>query len=156
MTRTITTGSLLGNAPGVGIRATSEKGVERRPWAEECNHRVLGAFLDVLWKLIRPAKANVALSAQNRRLSDTEHQELFQSIVDGDPARARATMDAHIRQGRALLVDFARSLPELKRPREAKPNDAARDPKTGETKFNVVIDTPNRRAKKKRNGGSRR
>jgi GntR family transcriptional regulator, transcriptional repressor for pyruvate dehydrogenase complex len=75
-------------------------------------NRVLSAFLELVWRLIRPAKANLALSPQNRRLSDTEHQELFRSIVAGDAAAARAKMDEHIRQGRALLLDYACSLPQ--------------------------------------------
>jgi DNA-binding FadR family transcriptional regulator len=74
-------------------------------------NRVLLAFLETLCRLIRPAKAPLLLSPQNRRVTDREHQELFQSIVVGDPARARKTMDEHIRQGRALLLDYARTIP---------------------------------------------
>jgi GntR family transcriptional repressor for pyruvate dehydrogenase complex len=79
--------------------------------ARIAGNRVLLAFLELLWRLIRPAKSHLLLSPQDRRISDREHQELFQDIVAGDPARARSKMDEHIRQGRALLLDFACTLP---------------------------------------------
>ena len=81
--------------------------------ARVAGNQVLLAFLELLWRLIRPAKSQLLLSSQNRRVSDREHQELFQSIVAGDAVRARKTMDDHIRQGRALLLEFAHSLPGM-------------------------------------------
>jgi GntR family transcriptional regulator, transcriptional repressor for pyruvate dehydrogenase complex len=107
--------------------------------ARIAGNRVLGSFLEMLWRLIRPAKANVLLTPQNRRLSDAEHQELFQCIVDGDAPGARAKMDEHIRQGRSLLLDYARTppaSPHLKQSRAGR-------------------DSSSRRTKKKRNGGSK-
>ncbi|MGH7137516.1 MAG: FadR/GntR family transcriptional regulator [Pirellulales bacterium] len=74
------------------------------------NH-VLSTFLEILWRFIRPAKSNLFLSSQNRRVSDREHQEIFRAIVSGDVVSARETMDEHIRQGRALLMDYARTIP---------------------------------------------
>jgi GntR family transcriptional repressor for pyruvate dehydrogenase complex len=74
------------------------------------NH-VMSTFLEILWRFIRPAKSNLFLSSQNRRVSDREHQELFRAIVSGDAESAREKMDEHIRQGRALLMDYARTIP---------------------------------------------
>jgi GntR family transcriptional repressor for pyruvate dehydrogenase complex len=114
--------------------------------ARIAGNRVLSAFLELLWRLIRPAKTNLALSPQNRRLSDTEHRELFQSIVAGDSAAARAKMDEHIRQGRALLLDYACTLPEAS---EETPSRRRPDERGAAAKSDS-----NRRLKKKRNGGA--
>lgn len=75
------------------------------------DNRVLFAFLQTLWRMLQPAKLNLLLSAKNRELTDREHRGLFQSIVDGDEDRARTLMRAHIGQGRALLLEHARTLP---------------------------------------------
>lgn len=74
-------------------------------------NRVLLAFLQTLWPLIAPAKMNLLLSTESRQVSDREHQDLFQSIVDGSADRARAIMRAHIGKGRNLLLDYARTVP---------------------------------------------
>jgi GntR family transcriptional regulator, uxu operon transcriptional repressor len=79
--------------------------------ARIAGNRVLLAFLEVLLRLIRPEKATVLLSPQNRQLSDREHQELFQAIVAGDAEQARVKMREHLRQGRELLLDYACSIP---------------------------------------------
>lgn len=79
--------------------------------ARIAGNRVLFLFLQTLWRMIRPAKLNLLLSAENRGCTDREHQELFQSIVDGDGDRASAVMRAHIGKGRSLLLDYVRTLP---------------------------------------------
>jgi GntR family transcriptional repressor for pyruvate dehydrogenase complex len=119
--------------------------------ARIAGNRVLLAFLELLWRLIRPAKANLALSAQNRRLSDTEHQELFRSIVAGDAAAARAKMDEHIRQGRELLLDYACTLPEASGDLRADRNAADG---TAMRKANGRLHSK-RRTKPTRNGGTK-
>jgi DNA-binding FadR family transcriptional regulator len=80
--------------------------------ARIAGNRVLYAFLQTLWRMIRPRKKNFLLSSENRDLTDREHQELFQSIVAGDADRARVTMRDHVGQGRALLLDYVRTLPQ--------------------------------------------
>jgi GntR family transcriptional repressor for pyruvate dehydrogenase complex len=134
--------------------------------ARIAGNRVLSAFLEVLWRLIRPAKTNLALSPQNRRLSDTEHQELFRSIVDGDAAGARAKMDEHIRQGQTLLLDYACTLPEAagetraierpvqrraeRRPEERRPEERRPEERGAKRRLNRK-----RRLKTTRNGGTK-
>jgi DNA-binding FadR family transcriptional regulator len=80
--------------------------------ARLAGNRVLLAFLQTLWRMIWPAKMNLLLSPESRSYSDREHQELFQSIVGGDVDKARATMRGHIGTGRALLLDYVRTLPQ--------------------------------------------
>jgi DNA-binding FadR family transcriptional regulator len=79
--------------------------------ARIAGNRVLFVFLQTLWRMIRPAKSNLLLSADSREVSDREHQELLQSIVDGDAARARNVMRGHIGRGRSLLLEYAHTLP---------------------------------------------
>jgi GntR family transcriptional repressor for pyruvate dehydrogenase complex len=74
-------------------------------------NRVLLLFLQTLWRLLRPAKLNLLLTAESRSRTDREHQELFQSIVDGDADKARSVMRVHIGQGRSLLLERVRTLP---------------------------------------------
>jgi DNA-binding FadR family transcriptional regulator len=83
--------------------------------ARIAGNRVLFAFLEILWRLIRPAKSNLLLSPKNRGLNDREHRDLFECIVAGDAARARTKMDEHIRRGRTLLLDFACTTPPTAR-----------------------------------------
>ena len=84
-------------------------------------NRVLFLFLQTLWRLLRPAKLNLLLSAESRSRTDREHQDLFQSIVAGDADRARAVMRGHIGQGRSLLLDYVRTLPRAEpEPRKTK------------------------------------
>jgi GntR family transcriptional repressor for pyruvate dehydrogenase complex len=95
--------------------------------ARIAGNRVLLMFLQTLWRMIRPAKLNLLLSPEERECTDREHQELFQSIVDGDVDKARATMRAHIGKGRALLLDYVRTLPQA----ESEPGgNTATDPPT--------------------------
>lgn len=79
--------------------------------ARIAGNRVLFAFLQALWRMIGPAKLNFLLSAENRELTDREHQELFQCIVDSDADAARAVMRAHVGQGRHLLLEYVHTLP---------------------------------------------
>lgn len=74
-------------------------------------NRVLSTFLEIVWGLIGPAKSNVLLSSPSRQLSDREHREIFECIVHGDGEGARTKMDAHIRRGRELLVEYACTAP---------------------------------------------
>lgn len=80
--------------------------------ARIAGNRVLFLFLQSLWRVLRPAKLNLLLSTENRARSDREHQELFRHIVDGDADKARAVMSTHIGQGRSLLLQHVRTLPE--------------------------------------------
>lgn len=82
--------------------------------ARIAGNRVLLVFLQTLWRMLRPAKLNLLLSAEDRGctdLGDREHQELFQSIVGGDVDKARAAMRAHVGKGRSLLLEYVRTLP---------------------------------------------
>jgi DNA-binding FadR family transcriptional regulator len=79
--------------------------------ARIAGNRVLFVFLQTLWRMLRPAKLNLLLSAKNRGLTDQEHRELFQSIVESDADKARSIMRGHIEQGRSLLLEHVRTLP---------------------------------------------
>jgi DNA-binding FadR family transcriptional regulator len=97
--------------------------------ARLAGNRVLLAFLQTLWRMIQPAKMNLLLSPESRDCSDREHQELFQSIVGEDVDKARAIMRAHIGKGRALLLDYVRTLPDA----ESEPGEkTATDHQPGE------------------------
>jgi GntR family transcriptional regulator, transcriptional repressor for pyruvate dehydrogenase complex len=80
--------------------------------ARIAGNRVLLAFLQTLWRLIAPIKLNLLLSSEDRQVTDREHRELFQSIVDGGVDQARTAMRGHIGKGRDLLLDFVRTLPQ--------------------------------------------
>lgn len=84
--------------------------------ARMAGNRVLLAFIQTLLRLIRPAKMNLLLSADNREGTDQEHREIFQRIVECDVDRARAIMRAHLGKGRSLLLEYARSLPSARAP----------------------------------------
>jgi len=73
---------------------------------------VLTEFLQSLLVQLRPAKLNVLLSHENRERTDREHRALFQALVDANVEQARCVMQAHVGQGRALLLAYARTLPE--------------------------------------------
>lgn len=73
---------------------------------------VLLVFLRTLLERLRPMKAGVLLSPEDRQRSDREHIEIYRGILEGKPEEAQSVIREHVARGRTLLLQHLRTMPD--------------------------------------------